>query len=498
MTEAIKNLSFKVLFDAMADAMVLIESDGRIVLMNPAALQLFGFSENELEGLTIDRPIAPRYRKQYQHYQALFFNKPVKLPMGSGTEFIVLDRSGQEMLLDVSLSPVELQQQLYVLITLTVPRQRQKTENALRESEERLRLAKQAAGFGIFDYNFKRSIVYWDEQMRRFWSGYTGKTISYEGFVAMIHPDDRADRQAAIDYAMDSASRGEYKAEYRVVDPVDGTERWISVVGRVYFEADCANRLVGIAQDVTEQKILRKKLGMQRDEAEKILKQQVAAHTASTIAHELNQPLTAISAYSEVVLHALQSNDLNVKNLKKALEGCVEQAQRAGHSLHELIAFLQQGELLAESLDLNDVIREALDIASNDGYERFRSKLNLEKNLPAVQCNRTQVQKVLVNFFRNAVEAMRTVDSPILTITTKAQTLNEKSIALVIVQDSGPGLDQTMAKRIFEPFFTTKPSGIGMRLTISRALIKDNGSQLWVDADTKTGAKFHFTLPFGP
>ncbi|MDV6347793.1 PAS domain S-box protein [Nitrosomonas sp. Is35] len=96
MTEAIKNLSFKVLFDAMADAMVLIESDGRIVLMNPAALQLFGFSENELEGLTIDRPIAPRYRKQYQHYQALFFNKPVKLPMGSGTEFIVLDRSGQE------------------------------------------------------------------------------------------------------------------------------------------------------------------------------------------------------------------------------------------------------------------------------------------------------------------------------------------------------------------------------------------------------------------
>ena len=498
MIEAIKNLSFKALFDAVADAMVLIESTGRIVLMNPAALQLFGFSENELKGLTIDMLIAPRYRKQYQHYQALFFNKPVKLPMGSGTELIVLNRSGQEMLLDVSLSPVELQQQLYVLVTLSVPRQRQKTEDALRESEERLRLAKQAAGFGIFDYNFKRSIVYWDEQMRRFWGGYTGKTISYEGFVAMIHPDDRADRQAAIDYAMDPASHGEYKAEYRVVDPADGTERWISVVGRVYFDADCANRLVGIAQDVTEQKILRKRLGIQRDEAEKILKQQVAAHTASAIAHELNQPLTAISAYSEVVLHALQNNDLNVKNLKKALEGCVEQAQRAGHSLHELIAFLQQGELLAESLNLNDVIREALDIASNDGYERFRSKLNLEKNLPAVQCNRTQVQKVLVNLFRNAVEAMRTVDSPILTITTKAQTLNEKSIALVTVQDSGPGLDQTMAKRIFEPFFTTKPSGIGMGLTISRALIEDNGGQLWVDFDAKTGAKFHFTLPFGP
>lgn len=498
MIEAIKNLSFKALFDVVADAMVLIESTGHIVLMNPAALQLFGFSENELKGLAIEMLIAPRYRKQYRYYQTLFFSRPVSLPMGSNNELIARNYSGQEMLLDVSLSPVELQQQLYVLITFTVPRQRQKTEDALRKSEERLRLAKQAAGFGIFDYDFKRSIVYWDEQMRRFWGGYTGKVISYEGFVALIHPDDRADRQAAIEYAMDPASHGAYKTEYRVVDPSDKAERWISVVGRVYFEAGCANRLVGVARDVTEQKILQKKLGMQRDEAEKILKQQVAAHTASAIAHELNQPLTAISAYSEVVLHTLQSNDLSMKNLKKALEGCVEQTQRAGRSLHELIAFLQKGELLAEPLDLNDVIREALSIVSNDGYERFRSRLNLEKDLPAVQCNRTQVQKVFVNLFRNAVEAMRTVDSPILTITTKAQTLNEKDMVLVIVHDSGPGLDQTMAERIFESFFTTKPSGIGMGLTISRALVEANGGQLWIDPDAKPGAKFYFTLPIRP
>ena len=494
--ETIENLNFRTLFDAIADAMLLTENAGHVVLANPAAQQLFDFKENELVGLAIEMLIAPRYRKQYRYYQMLFFNKPAKLPMGVGNELIALNRCGQEMLLDVSFSPLEIQQQLYVLITFTASRQHQKAEDALRASEERLRLAKQAAGFGIFDYDFKRGIVYWDRQMRKFWGGHFGRIISYKEFVTAIHPEDRADRQAAIDYAMDPASHGEYKAEYRVVDPDDKTERWISVVGRVYFEAGCANRLVGVARDVTEQKILQKKLGMQRDEAEKILKQQVAAHTASAIAHELNQPLTAISAYSEVVLHTLQNDDLNVQNLKKALEGCVEQTQRAGRSLHELIAFLQKGELLTEPLDLNDVIREALDIASNDGYERFRSKLNLEKDLPAVQCNHTQVQKVLVNLFRNAVEAMRTVDSPILTITTKVQTLNEKNIALVIVKDSGPGLDQTMAKRIFEPFFTTKPSGIGMGLTISRALIEANGGQLWIDLDAKPGAKFYFTLPF--
>jgi two-component system, LuxR family, sensor kinase FixL len=103
-----------------------------------------------------------------------------------------------------------------------------------------------------------------------------------------------------------------------------------------------------------------------------------------------------------------------------------------------------------------------------------------------------------VNLFRNAVEAMRTTDAPTSTITTSVQTLAETNMAMVTVQDSGPGLDQAMAKRIFEPFFTTKTTGIGMGLAISRALVEANGGKLWVDPDARPGAKFHFTLPFAP
>ncbi|MDE2387671.1 MAG: PAS domain S-box protein [Betaproteobacteria bacterium] len=498
MIEAIKNLSFATLFDAAADAMVLIESSGHVILMNPAAQQLFGYSKDELTGLAVEMLITPRYRKQYRYYQTLFFDKPAKLPMGTGNEIMICDRSGQEMLLDMSFSPIEVQQQLYVLITFTVSRQRLKVEDTLRVSEEHLRLARQATAFGTFDYDFKRGVVYWDKQMREFWGGYPGEIISYEGFVAMIHPADRADRQAALDYAMNPVSQGEYKAEYRVVDPLDKTERWISVMGQVYFEAGSANRLVSVARDVTEQKILPKKLRVPRNEAEKILEQQVTAHTASAIAHELNQPLTAISAYSEVVLQTLRNDGFDVKRLKNALQGCVEQTQRAGRGLHELIAFLQKSELASEPLNLNNLIHEVLDVVVSDGSGKFRARLKLENDLPAVQCNRTQVHKVLVNLFRNAIEAMRAVDSPILTIITEAQTLNNKSIVLVIVQDNGSGLDETMAKRIFEPFFTTKQTGIGMGLAISRALIEANGGELWVESGGESGARFHFTLPFAP
>jgi len=495
--EALKNLSFRTLFDAIADAAIVIESTGHVVLMNPAAQQLFGYTENELMGLAVEILITPRYRKQYRYYQTLFLDKPAKLPMGTGNEIMVCNRSGQEMLLDMSFSPIEVQQ-LYVLITFTISRQRLKVEDTLRVREECLRLAKQAAGFGIFDYDFKRGVVYWDKQMREFWGGYPGEIISYEGFVAMIHPADRAGRQAALDYAMNPVSHGAYKAEYRVIDPLDKAERWIAVVGRVYFEGDHANRLVSVARDVTEQKILQKELRVPRNEAEKIFEQQAAARTASAIAHELNQPLTAISAYSEVVLHTLRNDSFDVERLKNALQGCVEQTQRAGRGLHELIAFLQKSELATEPLNLNDVIREALDVVVSDGSGKFRARLKLEQDLPAVQCNRTQVHKVLVNLFRNAAEAMQTTDSPILTIITQMQVLNDKNRALVSVQDNGPGLDQAMAKRIFEPFFTTKQTGIGMGLAISRALIESNGGELWVESDEGSGASFHFTLPFAP
>lgn len=497
MIDTLKDLSFQVVFEAAADAMVLTEDSGCIVLINPSAQQLLGYAADELNGLAIETLIAPRYRKQYRYYQEFFSNKPVKRSMSVGNELVVLDRDGKEILLEVSLSPIKVQHQLFILIIFNVARRRVEAEDALRTSEERLRLAKQAAGLGIFDYDCHRNIVYWDKQVRELW-GEHSETVSYEEFVAMIHPEDRAARQAAIDYAMDPTSNGEFRAEYRVINPSNDTERWISAMGRVYFEGGCANRLVGVTRDVTEQKNAQKKLQAHRDETESILKQQVAARTASAIAHELNQPLAAISAYSEVLLHALHSDAANSDSLKRALEGCVEQAQRAGRSLHELLAFLQKGELVTERLNLNDVINEALNIVCNDGYGGFCAVLHLEKNLPAVQCNYTQVQKALLNLFRNAVEAMRAVNLPTLTIETAMQTVVGANVALVTIQDSGPGLDQTVAKRIFEPFFTTKPTGIGMGLEISRALIEANGGQLWVDPDAKSGAKFHFTLPLAP
>ncbi|MDP1522791.1 MAG: PAS domain S-box protein [Methylotenera sp.] len=495
MTNRFKDLSFQALFDAVAEAMLLVDHSGQVVQANTAALQLLGYTQKDICGLKVEALMPQRYRDHHHQHREAYSSEPQKRPMGKGRELIALKRNGEEVAVDIGLSPLSSENQPYVLVTMHIAAQHRQVEEALRISEERLRLAKQAAGLGIFDFDSKHNVVHWDEKMCEIWGGKSNETTSYEDFVAAIHPEDRLVRQAVIERAMDPAGKGEYKAEYRVINAKDGVEHWVSTVGRIHFKDGHTNRLLGIAKDVTDQKILEQKLHGQRSEMDVLLNQQVASQTISAIAHELNQPLAAVSAYSEVALNAL-SGTSNPESLKRALEGCVAQAQRAGQSLHELISFLHKGELATEPFDLNDTVQNALILTQSYGYGGFYPILQLEQNMPNVLANKVQVQKVLVNLLRNAVEAMRGAGVPGAAITIRVQTNRDINMAHVTVADSGPGLNSEAAKRIFEPFFTTKPTGIGMGLSISRALAEANGGQLWIEPTTESGAIFHFTLPF--
>ncbi len=496
MINPLEELSFLTLFNAAADAMLLVDVTGHVIQANSAAQLLLEYTEDAICGLEVEALMPFRFREPHRQYRQAFYNNPEKRSMGYGRDLFALSRSGKELAVDIGLSPIQTKQQPFTLITFYPADKRRQVEQALRASEERLRLAKQAADFGIFDFDARHNIIYWDARMRELWGGDSDESTSYEKFVAAINPKDHGTRLAALERASDPAGNGEFKAEYRVTNPKDGVERWIAVAGRMHFEDGHATRLIGVARDVTERKANEKKIQAQRTETENVYKQQVAARTASAIAHELNQPLGAISAYSEVALHALQSESIDQEKLKRALQGCVDQAHRAGRSLHELLAFLLKGELVTEKLDINTIVKGALDIVHSNGYGDFYSVLELEPDMPPVEANRVQLQKVLVNLLRNSVEAMQNAGMPSSYITIKACTSQSGNQAQVTVQDSGPGLSAETAQRIFEPFFTTKPSGIGMGLAISRALIEANGGQLWLEPDFKSGATFHFTLPF--
>ncbi len=367
----------------------------------------------------------------------------------------------------------------------------------LRASEERLRLAKTSSNLGIFDHDITSDKIVWDERMREIWGVGPDEPVSYATFIEGVHPDDRVATQSTVSEAMNPGS-GEYCVEYRVINRIDGKVRHVAVNGQVFFEAGHAVRLVGTLRDISAQALLTMEVRERRSEMEQLIKRQVAAQTAAAIAHELNQPLASISVYSEAALRMLRDDTKSTdpKKLRRALEGAVEQAQRAGRTLHELLDFLHKGETVSELVDLNEVVHEALAIATENGYGGFRQLLELEREMPPVRANRLQLQKILVNLLRNSVDAMRGAGVPAETLSIRVQALAGQDMAQVTIQDNGPGLGAETALRIFEPFFTTKPDGVGLGLAISRALVEAHGGQLWIEPENGPGATFHFTWPF--
>ncbi|MCK9607087.1 MAG: ATP-binding protein [Methylomonas sp.] len=251
-----------------------------------------------------------------------------------------------------------------------------------------------------------------------------------------------------------------------------------------------------IMTDISRRKSLERQLQQQRSEMDELIKQQVAIQTAAAIAHDLNQPLAAISAFGEVALRSLNKDDVSAQALERALVGLVEQAQRAGLCLHELLRFLQRGELVIEPINLNGLIEDVITIVRHDKFSCFQPELILQPNLPPVLANSLQVKKVLLNLLYNSLDAIREAGLETTKISIKVYTHAELNMAQVTIQDRGAGLDDEAIKRVFEPFFTTKRNGSGLGLAISRSLIEANGGQLWMDENVETGAIFHFTLPF--
>jgi len=494
--DSFESLSFFALFNAVADAMLLVNKEGQVVLANHPAQAMFGYSADAMVGISVEMLMPESYRQHHAHLRKHFFSKPEKRSMGRGKNLVVLTQHGQELPVDIGLSPILYEDMPYVLVTFHLTEKQILAEASLKASEERLRLAKLSAGLGVFDIDLRHNSVTYDSHIQDFFDFPHDNGVTYNQFVEAIDTADQADWHAVFTRAINIESDSVYQVEFRISNGDNQPKRWLHAAGKVFFNEHVAVRMLGVVKDITENILLQQELSKQQIELEALAKTQIAIQTASAIAHEINQPLAAISAYSEVALYALKAENIDMNRLNRSLLGCVTQAQRAGKSLHELMEFFQKGDIEASPIDLHGVLREAVNITQYSGYGGFQSSLHLEPNLPPVLANRTQLQKVIVNILRNGIEAAHLAGIPVAKIQVLLRTHAQSNMAEVIIQDNGPGLTPDVQRRIFEPFFTTKSQGIGMGLTVSRSLIEACGGQLWFDANSSVGASFHLTLPF--
>jgi two-component system sensor kinase FixL len=247
----------------------------------------------------------------------------------------------------------------------------------------------------------------------------------------------------------------------------------------------------GFIRDLTEREQSAAMLDQARSELARLARLNELGEMASTLAHELNQPLSAIANYVQGSRRMLQSVEAAPPMLVTALDETAKQALRAGDIIRHLREFTTKGETEKEPQEIKHLIEEAGALALVGSKERgIKSVFDFADHDARVLVDRVQIQQVLINLMRNAIEAMRDSVRKELTVRTRT----EADMLVVEVQDTGPGIAEDIAPQLFQPFVTSKASGMGIGLSISRRIIESHGGALDV-VSSGDGATFSFSLP---
>lgn len=250
----------------------------------------------------------------------------------------------------------------------------------------------------------------------------------------------------------------------------------------------------GFIRDLTEKE--RDELRLKELQAELVHVSRLSAMgtMASTLAHELNQPLTAVANYLETTRDLLVDPDEETMELvREALGEAAQESLRAGHIVRRLRDFVARGEVEKRVEDLPLLIDEASALALVGARERgVRSFFHLDPAATPVLVDRVQIQQVLVNLIRNAVEAMADSKVRELTVSSSSQ---DNGMIRVTIADTGPGISEAVASQLFQAFVSSKSEGMGLGLSICRTIIEAHGGRIWTEPAPAEGAVFHFTLP---
>ena len=253
---------------------------------------------------------------------------------------------------------------------------------------------------------------------------------------------------------------------------------------------------LGIAENITQRKQAEEDARRHRNALAHIGRVSVVGEMATSLAHELNQPLAVISGCAHVCLDRLRFGRGTTREMLDSIEQVAEQAQRASEIIRRTRRFLRKEEDEQRPIDINDAIHGIGDLLRVDAHEQGATiGLDLAEGLPQVWADLIQLQQVVLNLTHNGMEAMAECRSSQRQLSIQTSAADNGAVE-VAVRDTGPGIPSVNLARIFDPFFSTKPSGLGMGLAISRSIIEAHGGRLWATSNEQgIGTVFRFTLP---
>jgi PAS domain S-box-containing protein len=477
------------LFEASSAGMGVMDLTTRYVATNAALQNMLGYTDEELRSLSAVDVTHPDDRAATREALAEFV-------AGARQEYHIdkryLKKDGTPLWVNVTTTYVpasDVTPAMLQGVCINID-DRKRAEAALRASDARMRAVFAASPVGIARSDENRRLVRANPALQRM-LGYSEDELCEIGWVGLTHEDDRAASREWVNGVMEGRRLPPLEKRYL---RKDGEILWAAVDASFVPATEMMPAFMAtIIADITDRVRAEEALHRSQSELARVSRITTMGQLAASIAHEINQPLTAIIASGNACERWL-ANGENLTRARQSLGRMISEANRASEVIKRMRSLTANAAPERVELDVNAVVREALALARGElQAKRVWVKADLDGELPSARGDRVQLQQVLLNLIVNAVEAMAGVTGRprVLAIATR----REGDGMLVTVQDSGPGLAAESAEHIFQPFFTTKSGGTGMGLSISMTIVEAHGGRLWASPAPVKGTAFHFTLP---
>ncbi|HMM77064.1 MAG TPA: PAS domain S-box protein [Gammaproteobacteria bacterium] len=479
------------LIRAAVDGVILIDQRGLIEVFNPAAERIFGYAAADVRGCSITMLMPEADAARHDGHMETYHKTGVRHIIGIGRELLGRRRNGEVFPMDLSVGEVASSEGRKYVGFVRDLTQRKRMENIIRAREDELREVVDNVPIGIFTAELPGIIQAGNPALRRLLK-YEASELAGMSFIHLLSGDDYRQLTSMVTdltHGVGSERVAELRMRRRD-DVVLDVSLHIGLVAR----ADSTPLIVGMVIDRTE-KVRSEEVARQaREHLAHVGRLTTLGEMASAIAHEINQPLTAIANHAQAARRLLSTPDVDIETVKEACTQIAEQALRAGQVVRRIRAFVTKRESHKEMANLNEIVRSVLELAAGDAREAgVRIELRLESPPPTVLVDSVQIQQVCLNLIRNAIDAMR--ETPRAARRLEIEGRVQDGQHLVSFDDRGPGVADLARDRLFHPFFTTKPDGMGMGLSISQSIVAAHGGALKYETNRHGGARFVIALP---
>jgi two-component system sensor kinase FixL len=484
------------LMEAAVDGIIVIDARGHIQTYNKACERLFGHTAAEVIGRNVKMLMPSPDSDRHDTYLDNFKRTGVRKIIGIGREVTGLRKDGATFPMDLSVAEARRgEDHAFVGIVRDITARKQ-AEQELREREARLSTILDTAVDAIIVIDEKGKIESFSASAARLF-GYAAAEVIGKNVKILMPSPYQEEHDGYLSRYLETGERRIIGIGRIVVGRrKDGTTFPMELsVGEVRL----ADRRVftGFIRDVSERQQAERRLQELQAQLVHVSRVSAMGAMASAFAHELSQPLGAAMNYLNAVRRWLEDDtDPRAPRKREGTQRAVAEIGRAGQIIQRLRQFIQKGRTERSWEKVGTVVEEAAALALVGAADK-NVKIHIETapGLPEAMMDRVQIQQVLTNLIRNAVEAMANSPKRRLTITTRQIPGGAVEIA---VADTGPGIAPEVAKELFKPFVTTKPTGMGVGLSICRSIVQSHGGELKVESDPAGGSVFRFTLPLQP